>query len=110
MGVTSFTGSLIFFVNVHHHSLKPKAFPNQDRERRGRDRTGGGNTIKHNCEALQGSKERVMEGEASLAIPDKKIGWKDANTSGAGGGGRRAHVKQPHASFMGLSAVNRTQN
>lgn len=30
------------FFNIHHHSLKPKAFPNQDRERGGREETEGG--------------------------------------------------------------------
>ena len=32
--------SLNFF-NIHHHSLKPKAFPNQDRERGVREGTEG---------------------------------------------------------------------
>lgn len=30
------------FLNKHHHSLKPKVFPNQDRERGGREGTEGG--------------------------------------------------------------------
>lgn len=59
--------------------------------------------IKHNCEALQGSKERVMEGEAGLAIPDKKIGWKDANTSGAGGGGSAGTCKTTTCIIYGSS-------
>jgi len=35
-------GVRLISFDSHHHSLKPKAFPNQDGEREGRDGTEGG--------------------------------------------------------------------
>lgn len=34
-----------YTLNIHCHSLKPKAFPNQDRERGGRDGTEGDHNV-----------------------------------------------------------------
>lgn len=49
------------FLNIHHHSLKPKAFPNQDRGRGGREGTeGGSGAQKKKCGDIQSNARLVL--------------------------------------------------
>lgn len=96
----------ILFFHIHHHSLKPKAFPNQDRGRRGRDRTEGGITAKHKqpCGEKKESEKEKPERQSSKT--------KETETADEGG---RMQTQAGGGGAMGTTCIlypdlNRTQN